>query len=269
MATSNKVTQKQKIFTGLILAVSVYLINLIIFYTNNNCLPNYLFVSFRILLAIAVLLIASGTSGFFEIPGVIKVTGAVGFACLIYYYTPIVNNNCDKPFIITVYLRDKNGNIALKNEGILYLTYGNKPDPQRIDENGSCTFKEIPSNYLGMSCDLQIEALGWSFNNQKKIQAIQLDGKSKKIIIQRDSDFCCVRGIVQDNAGNLLSGVKVTISGESSITNDNGYFLISLPENKQNEIYRIQASKEGYYTRSYDSIPAYSNKDEIIVLEKK
>jgi hypothetical protein len=201
--------------------------------------------------------------------GVLELGGsAVVFALILVLGFKLVPDT--KPFDFTVILRDARGSSVLKGEGELKIILNNDIRTKKIDENGSVDFKSIPAPFKNKEVPIELDAVGWQFDNGKPSRLCVLKGNHAYLTIERDNSLCCISGTIIDEDGNFVSGAIVTIKGISTKTDEKGRFTLELPSEKQEVEQLLTIQKRGYKThaliidsRSQSDVRVSLNKEEI------
>jgi hypothetical protein len=173
-------------------------------------------------------------------------------------------------FDFTIFLRDAGGKSVLKSEGEIKITLGNEIKTSKIDEDGGVDFKMIPAKFRNAGVPVElVEAAGWQFTNRKTSINCLLKGNNATITVERDENtLCCVSGFVIDGEGNFIPGAKVIIKDIDTHTNENGWFTIRIPPEKQEKIQTLIVQKEGYEVRSCAVFPELRTEIEILLNRK-
>ncbi len=142
------------------------------------------------------------------------------------------------------------------------LTYGDKTETQEVDKEA--TFKGIPANFKGKKLALKFESAGFVSLDT----SIALQENTLNLAIRRNNALSKIFGLVKDENGKALAGVKITIQENISTTSqEDGSFTLQIPFDKQRKEQTIRAFKEGYktYTRLE---PIIENEETLILMEK-
>ncbi|MFC2145750.1 hypothetical protein ACFLRT_00140 [Acidobacteriota bacterium] len=173
-----------------------------------------------------------------------------------------------KPFDFTIILRDAQGKTILRNKGEIKIILQNDIRTKKIDENGSVDFKSIPKGFKNSKVTVELNAPGWQFANGNVSILCTLKGTNAHMTIERDKSLCCISGTVVNEEENLVAGARVRIKDITTETDENGWFTLKIPPEKQAAKQFLTIQKEGYKTNSSFVYPA--SKSEIIIsLTKK
>jgi hypothetical protein len=168
-----------------------------------------------------------------------------------------------QPVNLTVRLKNLTPNKDLPLEKAkITLTYGDKTETQEVDKEA--TFKGIPANFKGKKLALKFESAGFVSLDT----AIVLQENSLNLAIRRNDALSKIFGLVKDENGKALEGVKITIQEDiSTLSNNEGRFTLQIPFDKQRKEQTIRAFKEGYKTYSRLE-PIIENEETLILMEK-
>lgn len=182
------------------------------------------------------------TSGFFAFVLVL----ALG----IYFYF-----KTNLTFDYIVYLRDKQQQTVLKNQGALQILLNNTPRVESVDQYGRVVISGIPSELRETAVRAElINSSDWSFDNRTKTDTFSLIGKDATLFLVPDQDLCCIRGTVTaGESGPGLPKVTVWVSQLLPVTTDSlGRFILRLPSSRQNgESVRVSARLGQHSTSVY------------------
>jgi hypothetical protein len=173
-----------------------------------------------------------------------------------------------KPFDFTIILRDVQGKTILRNKGEIKIILQNDIRTKKIDENGSVDFKSIPKGFKNYQVTVELNAPGWQFTNGSVSILCTLKGSNTLMTIERDNSLCCISGTVVNEENNLVAGASVRIKDLTTETDENGWFTLKIPPEKQAAKQWLTIQKEGYKTNSSFVYPA-SNSEIIISLAKE
>ena len=161
-----------------------------------------------------------------------------------------------KPYDLTVMVNEAQGipNLPFSG-GTVTISYGEKQDKREIKTE--TTFKELPPGMRNKQAHLQFEADSYVSIDT----TIMLKNKGILLNIKRDASLAKVFGIVKDNLNNTpLQGVKISMIGMETLTDEDGRFIIDIPLQLQKMEQRLIADKAGYKT--WDHTLPVSDKDE-------
>jgi hypothetical protein len=183
---------------------------------------------------------------------------AIGLAFL-YIQTTVLQ----QPVNLTITLNNLTPNKDLPLEKAkISLTYGDKTETQEVDKEA--TFKGIPANFKGKKLTLKFESPGFISVDTTMV----LNENALVLPIRRNNALSKIFGLVKDENGKALAGVKITIQEDiSTISKEDGSFSLQIPFDKQRKEQTIRAFKEGYktYTRLE---PIIENEETLILMEK-
>lgn len=183
-----------------------------------------------------------------------------------------LKNNCSNtPLQLTVFVKDKNGNVALEYKGELHTSIGHQTFHAIIGEDGRTNFDEIPIRHKGHPITIGLKAEGWEIENGNN--EFVFTGEPITLKVKRDNSLGIIKGVVKSRDGqDFIDGAMVLINSDTSIvTNDLGVFKIILSNamqvKKASDSYLLTVSKEGYKTKTQYYYPKSSDAE--IRLENK
>lgn len=160
----------------------------------------------------------------------------------------------DRPFGFTVFLRDAQKGIVVKEQGVLEITLDNKVEEKKINEEGGADFKGIPALFRGKAVTVEMDVPGWQFENGKNVTSCTLQGNHAVLIIQRtnpeddSSEGFVLRGYVtlQNSDGQPVPGVTIiAFEGNPAATDKFGRFELVLKNRKPGDNVTLKVAKEG------------------------
>lgn len=155
-------------------------------------------------------------------------------------------------FEYTVYIQDNNGSPVLKNEGLITLMAEGQVFHGKVDEYGSAIIRGIPKNFANREMFFELETIYWcpfGLNNNK----IKLSNKSTIVKVERTGVLAEVFGLVVDETGEPMKGVKISLENNpdtKGITDGFGKFRFVVPDNLRQKEYRLIIYKDGYKTEA-------------------
>ncbi len=157
------------------------------------------------------------------------------------------SNSGTSPLQLTVYVHGPEGaqDIVLENKGAVMVDFGNRRDKQMIGENGRTNFGEVGSRFLNKEIKISIQAEGFVPTQPEKIY--RYDGEPIYVEVKSSCRFCELKGTVQDDTGQLLSGIVIGIKGTELMdtTDQNGIFRIEVPAEQEKKEYILVAIIDG------------------------
>ncbi len=156
------------------------------------------------------------------------------------------------PFSMTIYLRDQQETIVLKNEGNVILELGGGPQERRIGAYGEAYFEQIGPKFRNQPVSMTLDAEGFELVYPEKQYV--LAGDSITVEIKPNDDLAIVFGTIVDDELNGLEGVRVSIGDVHRITDQDGAFEFRVPLDKQTRQYALSASKPGYASKKVSSV---------------
>lgn len=76
-------------------------------------------------------------------------------------------------------------------------------------------------------------------------------------------------GVVKDfETGYLISGVRVSIAGTATFSNQYGEYTLSIPVEQQRKFQTVRAQKQGYKSFEYKNVPLQTG-DEFPILMRR
>jgi hypothetical protein len=172
-----------------------------------------------------------------------------------------------KPFDFTIFVRDGAGKTVLKDEGSIQITLDNDPRKERIDRFGAADFKGIPPKFMNREIPVELIVKGWRFAAGKISTNIKLTGNSGTLAIERDDSLARLTGTVTDGRGNFIAGARIVIEDLVTITDQNGWFKLEIPPDRQKEKQLLSVQKDGY--QSYMDYTYPANPTRLVIVLKK
>jgi hypothetical protein len=170
-------------------------------------------------------------------------------------------------FGVTVYVHGSGGkqDVVLRNQGEVMIDFEDYRRPEPIRENGQATFPGIPAKFRNQVVPIVILAKGFEIADKNK--QYEISGKAIYVEVRRDESLAKVFGKVKDE-DKYLKGVQISIEDLQTMSDSNGYFMMSIPPAKQKKQQTLRAIKEGYTI--YEAFVYPELNEEIkILLEKK
>jgi len=199
-------------------------------------------------------------SGKLEITG----PGVVFFLVIILGFYLIPEN---RPFDFTIYLKDGEGKTVLKkDEALLRIILNNRPETRQTDENGAVDFKAIDAKLMGSTVPVELEAKRWTFADGKMSTSCVLQGNHAVLVVRRDDSLARLSGLVTDEAGRFIAGAKVVVKGIETTTDANGWFILEIPPEKQEEKILVTIQKPGYKNKLEYAYPG-NQTNLVLILE--
>ena len=170
-------------------------------------------------------------------------------------------------FSVTVYIHGSNGkqDAVIRNQGNVMIDFEDNRRIELIRENGQATFSGIPAKYRNQEVPIVVKAKG--FEIADKTKHYQLNGKAIYVEVKGDESLSKVFGIVSDRDG-YLEGVRINIGDLQTLSDSNGYFVLTIPVAKQKQQQTIRALKDGYNIFEAFVYPEL-NEETKILLERK
>lgn len=178
----------------------------------------------------------------------------------------IWNNQKDQPFNVNVIVHGNKGitDHVLKNTGTVTLSYGQQTVSAQINENGEAFFKEIPAAYKGDSAIVQLTSLnGLPYKLSCDDCKILLSPANAYLEV-KTTGLDSIKGQVTAE-GYAVKDALVIVNGISVASDENGNFLLIIPEDKQELRQQVNVTKPGYkswtrWVNSPDWIPVHLEK---------
>jgi len=161
--------------------------------------------------------------------------------------TSVIYKFITQPFITTIQICGWEGkqHNPLDGKGTLVLTVGDKTEKAEINRHGEAIFKGILPEYNGKVVPIYItdtenepyyltDSMIQIFKNKKSEIGVRLAGLEK------------MEGFIIDENGFGIAGATVSIAGIKEITDENGYFIIIIPTEKQKYTQEIEILKEHF-----------------------
>lgn len=147
--------------------------------------------------------------------------------------------------------------IRLK-EGKMTITIGKTLRSESIPPDGKVIITSIPATARKADTQVELHLPGWVFkeSNQKKI-SIKLTGQELTLRLKRDKSRRLLKGKVLSATPTVspLPGATITIANQSTQTDENGMFSITISKEYQADEYEIKIEKEGYLVLTSRIIP--------------
>lgn len=166
---------------------------------------------------------------------------AIGGAFFWYQYQQM-----QQPLQLKVLIKNKTPNVELpKPNGELTLIYGGKKE---IKNNilTEVFFEGIPPSFKEKKVQLNYSAKGF----EKIDTSIILNDATMNLPIYRNDDLAIIQGVISDEAGQGINGVKISTSCCKTDTDEVGTFKLDIPFHAQRTQQRLDISKEGYQSKS-------------------
>jgi hypothetical protein len=146
---------------------------------------------------------------------------------------------------VTVYVRDSNGDIVLKNEGSVMLELADVPQERGIGEYGEAYFQHIYPKFRNQPVSLKLNAEGFELAQPQ--QQYVLKGDSLTVEVKRDESLAKILGTVRDmHTGMGLAGVDIRIGDLHVTTQATEEFTLTIPPAQQQKQQTLTAYKAGY-----------------------
>jgi hypothetical protein len=221
---------------------------------------------FRIIIALAAAGLTAVIPGIFKINLTNGVTagGAMAIFAVVYFFDPassVGEGKCaNETFTLTVFVHGKAGleDKILKGQGMVCVYLNSRPEKVKIDDDGKATFTEISPTFLNSKVRITIDhpqpyqsTHSDSLYELKKNGVVYLETE----LFGMDKIF----GEVLDyKTGQFLDSVRVSVLNVQTYTNNNGWFELNIPADKQSKFQRVSFDKKGYVREVYDSVPVHT-----------
>lgn len=155
-----------------------------------------------------------------------------------------------RPLSLKVRIENQTPNAELPGpSGTLSLTYGQKTEAQS-EVGDEAFFEGIPAVIAKEAEPVRLTYEPIGFVPVDTTLVIQRD-RIVVIPVRRNDDLAILEGVMKDEAGRLLEGVKVSIAGCcSTLTDAMGAFLLKIPFAHQRTQQRLDLSKEEFVPES-------------------
>ena len=174
---------------------------------------------------------------------------------------------------LTVLVRGKQGlnELVLPNRGEVTLIYGDDTRTEQINNEGEASFRQMRDVFFGPDKCVNIT---FSDPEKEPYEATYPDSCYKissgdyiRLIVEL-TGIGALQGTVQDSrTGNSIQGAKIIIMGESTLSDENGYFNLIIPEEKQRKHHSIRIEKAGYKTWNKSNITIDATREIPFLLE--
>jgi hypothetical protein len=159
--------------------------------------------------------------------------------------------NPPSTFPLTVYVHGEaaRNDLVLRNSGRVFVELDGDLQNRSIGENGEAYFPAIPDHFRGQRVQIWVDAKGFesTIANQK------VDGASLYLPVRKKSGH--VSGRVQDQDGNPIANVDLTVAGLSGHSDASGHFEFVIPGEKLEQEMDLQAVAPGYKAQKYKVVP--------------
>jgi len=269
--TGSTSSLKTSLWLGIGLTVAILLLVIFI-----PCPSTSQYFVFRIIIALAAAGLASVVPGIFKINFTNGITagGAIAIFAVVYFFDPassVGEGKCaNETFTLTVFVHGKGGleDKILKDQGLVCVYLNSLPEKAKIDENGKATFTEISPTFLNSKVRITIEhpqpyqsTHADSLYELKKNGVIYLETE----LMGMDKIF----GEVLDyKTQQFIDSVRVSILNIQTYTNNNGWFELDIPPDKQSEFQRVSFDKKGYEREVYDSVPVHTKQPMSLTMKR-
>ncbi len=218
------------------------------------CPTSAQFLAFRITLAIAAGLLASQLPGMFNFKSKagVKASGAIGVFALVYLVNPaqtVGNDRCNLgPFDFSIQLAEnpstKVPDTYPKIENAkLELWVDNVFRPSDAFNNNTADFKSLPTSKKGELLPVQLKTPYWKLVKD----SVRIEGGSQTVLIEPDGSLSKITGkIVDDIKGIPVAEAVVGFGSETTQTDAQGNYTLSIPLEKQQAEYELYANKKGF-----------------------
>lgn len=165
------------------------------------------------------------------------------------------------PLQMTVKVYEQEGIPSLPfEEGRLQITYAGKTEYQTISEEA--VFNQIASKHKGKQAKLIFTASGF-----QTVDTTIILNRMVLIPIKRDDSLKTIFGVIKNEDNLPVIGASVCVLDICVETDENGYFSLTIPLEKQKEEQELIVQKEGYKDWRFTGPP--STTDEWRILLKK
>ncbi|MCC6723431.1 MAG: carboxypeptidase regulatory-like domain-containing protein [Saprospiraceae bacterium] len=204
---------------------------------DNNAL-------FRTLLALAAGGIAVTLPGFLQLNwgNVAKAGGSVAAFLLVFLFNPA--NEKSTPVSLRVYVEKSGGgwpSLPFSDKAAVKIIFPSGPKSARLLD-GQAEFPGTSPEDMKQPIRIRLE-------NSEPFAAdstVDVKGKNSVNLLARAIGLGTVSGQAFDEKNNPVVGVIFRVEGMADTTDINGLFNFSIPENMQNDRYRLIGSKNGY-----------------------
>lgn len=182
-------------------------------------------------------------------------------------------NNSRYQLTVLVHSEEGKDRLVLPNRGQVKLIYGDANVVETINVKGEATFKQIPSMFFEDGATVEIIFMDPQGEPYKAVQSDSMYSIANIDYIAlavKLFGLDRVHGIVKHHTtGDPLTGVRITIAGIETFTNEYGEFEINIPVGKQQKFQSIRVFKEGFELYELQNIPIQTNRELPINLKPK
>lgn len=166
---------------------------------------------------------------------------AIGAAFLWYRFQEM-----KRPLSLKVRVENRTPNPELPEpSGKLTLTYGSKTEPKE-GVAGEALFEGIPANFKSENLRLQFLAEGFVPVDTSFL----FENEAIVLPVRRNDELAKITGVISDEAGKPLEGVKISIACCSALSDASGAFTLVIPFEHQRTSQRLDIFREGFKPKS-------------------
>jgi hypothetical protein len=179
----------------------------------------------------------------------------VGFflTIVLAYYLPNTHSSD-----ITLHLRSVNsGKEIINNLGVLIATFPNETKRLQIDDNGDVTLKAISSELRAKDVQLALENECWKLyidNKDMKTVKIKLNVDNTTLNIHNECWANISGRIIGEDLHPIEKARLLFNSRDECFSNENGYFEINIPLERQSSQYKVLITKTGFINKDAEII---------------
>jgi hypothetical protein len=142
----------------------------------------------------------------------------------------------------------------------LQIKLDNRWDEALVDANGDADFKGIPPQFAGKPVPWRLKSEYW----EQLQDTIILEGKSATVEARPNGVLGKIAGTVRSADGSeFLAGAEIRLENSQhvALSDESGYFELSVPAELQRDRYSISVSKTGFTTQNQFAHPLSGNLD--------
>jgi hypothetical protein len=165
-----------------------------------------------------------------------------------------------QPFMINVIVHGPKGtgDIILKNRGAVVINYGDKTEKQVLDESGEALFRQIPGKYRGDSVLITVTNLeGDPYKPACNGCKYKLAPGQTFYVPLNSYGLEMLNGVVVDDHARPVPGASIIVQDIRTETDDNGFFRLKIPLEKQQRFQNITIVKKGYREETVNQVPPH------------
>lgn len=135
-----------------------------------------------------------------------------------------------------------NANLPQMGKAELTLFLDNEVKHENISQFGETfVISNIPAQFHHKKMRVKVESAGYL-----PLDTMVFMDDPIRLPLRRDDTFAKYNGYIFDENSNPLPGVQVQIIDLKTVTDENGYYYINIPIEKQRKVHDMKLSKDGF-----------------------